>query len=68
MFVWDVKNIVIALVGVVNIIEGVVVYTRNRISRINFWFLILVGSISLWMASMLMYRGSPDYFQTVFLK
>lgn len=55
---FDAKNYILLVVGAVNLIYGLIVYLRNRKSRINFWFFGVVLAVTFWIFSMIFYRGS----------
>jgi len=56
----DVKNLILILVGILNLVYGFVVYLRNRKNHTNRWFFLLVISIAAWIISIIFYRGLGD--------
>ena len=53
----DAINILVVLVALLNTIYGLIVYSRNRKDKTNFFFFILTLMVSMWGLSMVAYRG-----------
>ncbi|MCR4343029.1 MAG: hypothetical protein NUV40_03985, partial [Patescibacteria group bacterium] len=58
MYLFDIINIFVFLTGLINIVYGLIIYSRNRNNITNFWFFLLATSVFLWVMSMFFYRGS----------
>jgi signal transduction histidine kinase len=65
-FSFDTKNIIILLVGLINIVYGLMVYLRNKKSKTNCWFFSLVLAVTFWIVSIIAYRGFQEI-ETVIL-
>jgi signal transduction histidine kinase len=58
---FDLINVIILIVMLVNSVYGLIIYSRNRKNVINFLFFILTVSISMWGLTMFGYRAFIDY-------
>lgn len=56
----DVINIIIAIVGTINILLGFLVYLRSKKSSVNISFLLMAVAISLWCFTMFFFRSSAN--------
>lgn len=60
MIYLDLKSIFLILVGIINLIYGLIIYLRNRKSQINFWFFLVVLSVTFWVFAMFFFRLSKE--------
>ena len=56
----DIKNILLLIVGIINLVYGLIVYFRNKESKINKWFFGIVLAITFWIFNMIVYRNSQN--------
>ncbi|MBI4692106.1 MAG: hypothetical protein HY773_01545 [Candidatus Terrybacteria bacterium] len=57
---FDTKNTLLLLIGFINLIFGLVIYIKNRKSQTNFWFFLVVLSVTFWIFSMFFYRSIEE--------
>lgn len=59
-FNFDIINILLLLIVVINTVYGLVIYSLNRRSQTNFLFFLLTVAVSLWGVGMAGFRGFSD--------
>lgn len=66
-FKLDIINILVILVALVNLIYGLIIYSRNRKDLSNLLFLLLTLAVAGWGLSIFLYRGESDISYGTFL-
>jgi signal transduction histidine kinase len=59
-FKLDIINILVILVALMNMVYGLIVYSRNRHDDTNFFFFLLTLCVSFWGVMMFLYRSFTD--------
>lgn len=64
-FVFDIKNILILLAGILNLIFAITILVKGHKSHTDRWFNILIFSITSWIFSIIFYRGFQEPYSTL---